>query len=258
MADRIADVIRRGLADDKSNQEILDAVKVAFPSANTTLASVAWYRSDMKRKASQALDQVRKLSPAESRKAQAEVMRLRATEAAKAKAGNHWSVDKVKTFNGMEGKGFNARLLRNGTPVADVIDEGNGGAYLFRWYDSKSVTGKERDFNGDLQDRPMTEVEATLVQHVNRLPKDKRYGFYPNLDTYVSELVTDWELAKEVKRMTKDRTAIVTRDRKVMTIKLPISDQVRKDVAKRYPGAVVLNDLTVADAVRAIRTTIKE
>lgn len=38
------------LTTELSNTEILDNVKKAFPSAKTTMACIAWYKSDMRRK----------------------------------------------------------------------------------------------------------------------------------------------------------------------------------------------------------------
>lgn len=34
----------------KTNQEILDTIKAEFPSAKTTVACVAWYKADMRKK----------------------------------------------------------------------------------------------------------------------------------------------------------------------------------------------------------------
>lgn len=38
------------LTTELSNTEILDKVHQAFPSAKTTMACIAWYKSDMRRK----------------------------------------------------------------------------------------------------------------------------------------------------------------------------------------------------------------
>lgn len=42
------------LSSDMKNPEILNAVRAAFPEAKTTLACIAWYRSDIKKQAKTA------------------------------------------------------------------------------------------------------------------------------------------------------------------------------------------------------------
>lgn len=48
-----------------------------------------------------------------------------------------YTLRKVKTFRGMDGQGLNAELLRDGKPVAFILDEGRGGEMRF-------------DFNGQM------------------------------------------------------------------------------------------------------------
>ena len=50
-----------------------------------------------------------------------------------------YSLRKVKTFKGYEGQGFNAELLRDGRPVAFVIDSAQGGEFEYQWYGSGNV-----------------------------------------------------------------------------------------------------------------------
>ena len=38
------------LTTSKSNTEILEAVKAAFPEAKTSMACIAWYKSDLRKK----------------------------------------------------------------------------------------------------------------------------------------------------------------------------------------------------------------
>lgn len=52
-----------------------------------------------------------------------------------------YSVKGIKTFEGREGYGFNATLLRDGVPVAFCIDAGNGGMVNIEWNDGRN--GKE-------------------------------------------------------------------------------------------------------------------
>ena len=46
----IGDVARDALRNGASNQAALDAVRVAFPDGKTTMASINWYRNDLRRR----------------------------------------------------------------------------------------------------------------------------------------------------------------------------------------------------------------
>ncbi|MEI6423293.1 MAG: hypothetical protein WCP55_13810 [Lentisphaerota bacterium] len=54
-----------------------------------------------------------------------------------------YSLRKVKTFIGNEGRGFNAELLRDGRPVAFVIDSAQGGEFEYQWYGGGKTLGKK-------------------------------------------------------------------------------------------------------------------
>lgn len=46
----VGTVIRERLLEGDTNEQALAAVQGEFPDANTTLATVSWYRSDMRKK----------------------------------------------------------------------------------------------------------------------------------------------------------------------------------------------------------------
>lgn len=50
----------------------------------------------------------------------------------------NYGVSKVKVFVGIEGHGFNATLMRDGKPVALVIDDASSGPTMFNWLDEKA------------------------------------------------------------------------------------------------------------------------
>lgn len=55
-----------------------------------------------------------------------------------------YSVTGIKTFTGMEGpSGLNAKLRCDGKIVADLLDEGCGGALHFRWIDRADLPAFE-------------------------------------------------------------------------------------------------------------------
>ncbi len=45
----VGETARRELEAGKTNQEVLDLIKDKFPGASTSLASVSWYRSKLRR-----------------------------------------------------------------------------------------------------------------------------------------------------------------------------------------------------------------
>lgn len=47
--DTIGKVAREAIGKGRTNEEVLDLVRARFPHARTTPASVAWYRSQMRR-----------------------------------------------------------------------------------------------------------------------------------------------------------------------------------------------------------------
>ena len=81
-----------------------------------------------------------------------------------------WTVDNVKTFRGRDGHGFNARLLRDGVPVAYVIDAADGGPFRFEWYGTDKVgvpgvgrvTTAHRDLLDECAGKTVTIGEFTL------------------------------------------------------------------------------------------------
>lgn len=88
-----------------------------------------------------------------------------------------YSVIKVKTFEGMEGKGFNATLCRDGKPIAFVIDEGCGGCYLWRWL--------------------VKDAELPFKTHVrNEFPNEK----FEREDMFIGRLIDQWETEKQLRR----------------------------------------------------------
>ena len=93
-----------------------------------------------------------------------------------------YTVTKVKTFQGMEGAGFNATLCKDGEPIALVIDEGCGGCYLCRWLDRAA--------------------EAPFKAHVKQvLPNED----FEAEDMFIARLIDEWETNRQLKRWCKTK-----------------------------------------------------
>jgi hypothetical protein len=241
---KIADIIRGGIADGKTNDEILAAVMKEHPDANTNAACVNWYRNKAKKSASAVIERAKTEAPRPA--------------AAPIAVGNVWSAKITRTFRGMEGGGFNAELLLNGKVVCLVIDDAHGGPYMYEWKDERTaepVGGKHRRYDGTFYERRMTPLEKKFHDHINALPKYEAFGHeaWMTEDCFVGELLEELELAKELKRLTKGKVAFLTLDNKVFTVKCQLDAKSKAAILAKHKGAVILNELTEKDAVARLR-----
>jgi len=131
-----------------------------------------------------------------------------------------FSVNGIKTFIGHEGHGFNANLLYKGKKIALVRDMASGGDYEYDWLDYKAervnITG--RNFSGKPYSITGTPNEKLFTEHVANLSQsedDKKNGWFPYVDTFVSDLVGEHETNKAFKRKCKTHTLYTTTENKV-------------------------------------------
>lgn len=154
-----------------------------------------------------------------------------------------YSVRKVKTFEGMEGQGFNAELMRDGRPVAFVIDEASGGEYHFDWYDQSHGESAE---------------EKLLTDFCAQLPKEKLGPEFCSAagdeiavdpDMYVGRLVDEYEDAKRLVRLCRTRLLFRVKgdtpgEYRTVSLARVTLEQARAAMAKKYGDTLeeVLND----------------
>ena len=135
-----------------------------------------------------------------------------------------YSVIKVKTFEGMEGKGFNATLCRDGRPIAFVIDEGCGGCYLWRWLDK--------------------DAELPFKAHVKgMLPKET----FEREDMFLGRLIDAFEGEKQIRRWCKKKVVFRLKADKAdtyRTLLAPYSAEAAAFVRKKHGEALeeILNE----------------
>lgn len=104
---------------------------------------------------------------------------------------NTWQVKNVKTFQGMEGGGFNCTLYRDGKKQAVVVDDATGGPFWFDWV--------------------AKEAERSFKSYCQSLPKwGKEYGHEEDdldvtPDIAVSELIERYEEEKRLRRRCKTK-----------------------------------------------------
>lgn len=161
----------------------------------------------------------------------------------------NYEVKNVKTFQGMEGTGFNASLYRNGKKVALVIDDAHGGDFQFQWDDWReqrvdiNITlrdGKPHTFKG-------TPEEKVLYEYVDKLPLEKNKYFPDGMkqtpDTFVEDLVTKYESDTWMRRQLKKNFMTQIGDKIGSDEFLPFKkkpgvtkESVEKYIKKNYPG----------------------
>lgn len=240
---KIADIIRNGIADGKDNTAILAEVKAAHPEANTNVACVNWYRNKAKKSADKV---VKKAASKEAPKP---------TPIAAA-IGHRWTVGQVKSFQGMEGSGYNANLYRDGVKVAEVIDDASGGPMMIHWKDATTETFDTVDYQGKPFVRKCTKEEKLLLAHVATLPSYEAFGttMTHNDETFIDDLVNDGFLLKQFKSLTKGKVAFMTIDGKLYTMKGALDDKAKAHIKAKHKGAIILNELNEEDALARMKT----
>lgn len=246
----IADIIRSGLAAGKSTEDILADVKAQHPAASTNAACVAYYRSKAKKSASDVIARAKTERP----------------RPAAAPVAPSYTAKITRTFQGMEGGGFNASLFRDGKKVCTVIDDASGGCYMYEWVDAKGgATAKSKVYG---YDDVVREIDVTPEEKLFRdtvfLCEKSPYSFERDGkvvegkmtdDCYVYDLILEADALRTVQRLTKNAVAFVTLDGRIMSMKVG-SHSVEAVVAhakKKYEGCVVLNELSQSEAVARVR-----
>lgn len=166
---------------------------------------------------------------------------------------NKYTVKGLRTWDTHEGGGFQVTLCRDGKPVAVVTNEGKGGAFRFEW---KAALPRATVHALGISDEPMqyegTEEEAALWSHVKLLPREPKFGMRMDPDMFVEELVSDLEIERTAKRLLKLPT-IIGGGVLLQFKKSPLNDALRKHVAETYPDTRFLNDMTLPDAIEALK-----
>tara|TARA_R110000765_G_scaffold73025_1_gene142674 strand:- start:798 stop:1331 length:534 start_codon:yes stop_codon:yes gene_type:complete len=167
-----------------------------------------------------------------------------------------YSVKAVKTFYGHDGNGWECKLYRDGKSIALVVEDGWGGGLQFHWKDENEarVECQKRNYDDSLITYKATPEQAkletcVLAQAQQDSPfSDDDSRIFINADIFVSDMVGDVLVTKDVKKMLK-KVAIFDGG-KVYTYNVaPSHSTVRTEIAKKYPNAIILNDVSISEAV---------
>ncbi len=100
----------------------------------------------------------------------------------------------VKTFRGNEGHGLNADVYVNGIKTCFVIDDANGGMFMYQPY-NKEMFKKLEEYVKSLPER------ESLIQ-VSETEKES-FKFQPDLDTLIDDAFNAHERVKTLKKFEK-------------------------------------------------------
>jgi hypothetical protein len=244
----IADIIRSGITAGKSTDGILAEVLAAHPAANTKAASVNWYRSQLK-----------KTAPAPAPKKSAAAVAVASTvapPAPPAPAAAEYTVRALKATRGIEGEGFIIKLCRQLVAVAEAADYGDGGMVHWTWFDTKAkATVHTRNYLGKVHQYEGTVEEARFAAYCMALPDvPSRFGGEPlqaSPDLVIEEMVNDFELARQLKRLVKNKIAYFEGDKLYTLGREPSEQNIAQLLVK--PNLVVLNIMPEAEAVALLK-----
>lgn len=176
-----------------------------------------------------------------------------------------YTVRKTKVFRGREGNGFNAELLKDGKPVAFVMNDASGGPTDFDWYDNRMPRSAAEVVNPPV--RPTVEVtnpdngvtyrvspeEAALLDHVKDMfyPPDPSFGNTPlrmGMDGFLEELVFSQKEQQALERACKNKTSFHLKNQRkgeYYTLNAPFTPAVKAHLVAKYGDnlEVVYNEM---------------
>ena len=138
----------------------------------------------------------------------------------------------VKTFRGMEGHGFNLTLLKDGKPLAFVMDEGCGGCCRYEWASPEAETVL----------KALVEVKRAEI------PADQEsYGMNDrklfSMDILIEDMLNAYLDERNLFRSLKKKTIFETGG-KTLQISKPFGPEVKAYLTKKYPtDLVILNEV---------------
>lgn len=157
-------------------------------------------------------------------------------------SGHRYTLKGVKTFQGMDGIGLNAKLCRDGKEVAFILDEGCGGMVDFQWRDQRGgESAEERLFKAFIE-REKAKIPADKVDELGSKVRDVLDAEY-----WVNALVDDMANAKRMRRLCKTKTCFQVGDKigsgEFLTIK-SLGPEIRAHVERKYAGQKIrfMND----------------
>lgn len=148
----------------------------------------------------------------------------------------------LKKWNTPDGGGYTFTLTHHGKPVANVLNEGTGGATRVEWlglrWDGSAMPGS------DAKKAALTRQAATVFDAILKsLPPFESYGMTLKVDAGIllEELVNYVDLQKLCKSKTAFRLPEDTNGT-YRVLKAPFDPNVRAYILSQWPFASILNE----------------
>lgn len=151
-----------------------------------------------------------------------------------------WTLKALKTMDGPDGEAWTASLYRNGAKVGKVHQSGWGGPNRYHFHDPA--------YEAELREDSLEFLRANEGWWTEFLRDDGT--MYEAEDAFIGEVKVFVEVQKDTKRILRRDFVIRLDDGKMLAWpRKKFSDaRIRTMVEHKYPGATVLNDLSVEEA----------
>ena len=149
-----------------------------------------------------------------------------------------YTVNKIKTFKGNEGYGYNAVLCCDGKRIADAIDDASGGPLDLRFDDAD-------------QERRLRDYVATLPARVCNFADPvtgKPAVVAVSMELFVEDLVNTTRIANKVKRLMRT-SVVVIEDGELCQYKVKLTPEALAVMQRGNPKAAILNGLSDYDVL---------
>lgn len=140
---------------------------------------------------------------------------------------NIYSVKNVKTFNGMEGQGFNCSLLKNGKNIGRVDDYANGGCFSY------DIPENEKN---ELIEYCKTSPECK--EYINNRDMNDSFLHSLILDCFIDSLINNFLKDKRFKKMCKTKTVFIVdkNEKSFYSLNVTYSEMAKNQIMKKFVG----------------------
>lgn len=179
-----------------------------------------------------------------------------------------YSISKIKTFNGREGQGLNATILKDGKPICYVLDDASGGEVDYDYRNPKQTAASFQATTKEMaaqEERELGDYCLSLLTDEERAQayadvhqRNEAYAKHNNdyrvdvestvrqdaVETWVNNFVDALQEKKQLDRLAKKKTLFRKpgekyQDGEWCTLKVPYSPEVKAFLDKKYPGNTV-------------------
>ena len=133
-----------------------------------------------------------------------------------------YEVKNVKSFEGMEGYGFNCSLYKDGKRIGTVLDDANGGSYYYML-----DKGEEEALRDYCKALPMVTYDFEDTGELHHVFDD----------SFISDLVEEYENNARIKRLCRTKTLYSLKtdeEGTFWTIKAKYSERVRDHLTAKH------------------------